>query len=32
VAWLAAEILAREPWYVSPAAALQVPAMAQRRR
>jgi O-antigen ligase len=32
VAWLAAEILAREPWYVSPAAALQVPAMAHRRR
>jgi O-antigen ligase len=32
VAWLAAETLAREPWYVSPKAALQLPATAVRRR
>jgi O-antigen ligase len=32
VAWLAAEILAREPWYVSPKAAMQFQAAPARRR
>ena len=32
VAWLAAEILERETWYVSPKAAMQIPATAVHRR